>query len=190
MTQMRLRFSASRIRELSQGYVADMRLRDKRLTGKITKIVFPSYKRRGYLTRDEFLTVCAWKTPRTKPLCKSNDARLIQEVSSLARTTSCEQLRIQVWTRLAGVGWPTASVFLHFAFPGRYPILDFRALWSLSTDVPSHYTFDFWHRYSGFCRDLASQSGVSLRVLDQARWKYSEMHQPPRRKRHADRHPR
>jgi hypothetical protein len=175
---MQLRFPASGIQELSDRYVAELRPRDGRLTDEITRTVFPSYERRGYLTKDEFLTVCEWKTPRSKSRCASNDPSLIQEVSRLVRTTSSEQLRIQVWTLLAGVKWPTASVFLHFAFPGKYPILDFRALWSLSTDVPSQYTFGFWQSYAKCCCDLSSQFGVSLRVLDQALWKYSELHQP------------
>jgi len=178
MTDMQLRFPPSRIQELSERYIAELRERDRRLTDEITVTVFPSYERRGYLTKDEFLTVCEWKTPRSKRHCASNDASLIQEVSNLVRRTSSEELRIRAWTLLAGVKWPTASVFLHFAFPGRYPILDYRVLWSLCTDVPSKYTFAFWQSYAEFCRALASQTGVSLRMLDQALWKYSELHQP------------
>jgi hypothetical protein len=78
---------------------------------------------------------------------------------------------------LTGVKWPTASVFLHFALPDCYPILDFRALWSLKTEVPAQYSFRFWSSYADFCRKLLAQAGVSMRVLDQALWKYSEIHQ-------------
>jgi hypothetical protein len=180
MDLMRLRFPGSRIREFSDRYIEGLRPRDLRLTNEITNTVFPNYERRGYLTKGEFLTVCEWKTPRSKPHCASNDASIIQEISSLVRTTSSEQLRIQAWTLLAGVKWPTASVFLHFAFPRQYPILDYRALWSLRTDAPKQYSFGFWQRYSLSCRALATQFRVSLRVLDQALWKYSESHQPKR----------
>ena len=48
---------------------AELRQRDRDLTDKITQIVFPSYEGRGYLTKDEFLTVCEWKTPRSRPRC-------------------------------------------------------------------------------------------------------------------------
>jgi len=78
-----------------------------------------------------------FKTPRSKPPCESNEADIIADASALALTTKSERLKLQVWTLLAGVKWPTASVFLHFAFPQSYPILDFRALWSLETDVPN-----------------------------------------------------
>jgi hypothetical protein len=180
VSQVQLRFPTSSFQELSDRYVADLRPRDRRLTDAITQQVFPSYGQKGYLTKDEFLTVCEWKTPRSKSRCDANDASLIREISSLVRTTKSERLRIQIWTLLAGVKWPTASVFLHFAFADRYPILDFRALWSLSVEVPSQYTFPFWWRYTEFCRELASQTGVTLRVLDQALWQYSKLHQPKR----------
>jgi len=177
---MILQFPIAKIPELSEQYVRELPPRDRRLTTEITEKVFPSYADRGYLTREEFLTVCEWKTPRSKSRCASNDAVMIREVSSLARTTTSEQLRIQIWTLLAGVKWPTASVFLHFAFPQRYPILDFRALWSLGTDVPPQYTFPFWNQYAGVCRQLSESNKVSMRTLDQALWKYSELNQPRR----------
>jgi len=55
--------------------------------------------------------------------------------------------------------------------------LDFRALWSLTVDVPTSYTYDFWARYSEFARQLAHRAGVDMRTLDRALWKYSEMRQ-------------
>lgn len=174
---MKLRFSPAKIVALSKGYEAGQRPRDKRLTVEITQSVFPAYADRGFLTKQEFLTVCAWKTPRSQSRCASNDEELIREVSALVRTVDSEQLRIEIWTLLSGVKWPTASVFLHFAFPDRFPILDFRALWSLREDVPKQYDFPFWWQYTLHCRELARTHGVSMRMLDQALWQYSKLHQ-------------
>jgi len=177
---MELRFPQTEIRNLATRYDNEMLERDRRLTEEITRDVFPSYARNGFLTKEEFLTVCEWKTPRTKPRCKSNEADLIREVSTLAKSTESECLRIHVWTLCAGVKWPTASVFLHFAFPNKYPILDFRALWSLKMDVPPKYTFAFWSDYTNFCRELARRSNVTMRILDKALWKYSQLNQKRR----------
>ena len=174
---MKLRFNPSRLSTLSEGYESGLRPRDRQLTESITRSVFPAYADRGSLTKQEFLTVCAWKTPRSRPRCESNDDELIREISTLARTVESEQLRIEMWTLLSGVKWPTASVFLHFAFPDRFPILDFRALWSLREDVPKQYDFPFWWRYTLYCRELSHAHGVSMRVLDQALWQYSKLHQ-------------
>ena len=175
---MKLRFPIEQISKLAGRYEDLAGERDRALVEQITKEVFPAYRRNGYLTKRGFLTVCAWKTPRSKPHCESNDSDLIKEVSAIALTTKSERLKIQAWTLLAGVKWPTASVFLHFAFPQSYPILDFRALWSLKTDVPAQYSFPFWLEYAEFCRSLAKTAGVDMRVLDKALWTYSRLHQP------------
>lgn len=175
---MEPRFNLELIGDLAEQHDAELGTRDEDLTAAITEQVFPSYQRKGYLTKREFLTVCEWKTPRPRRWCESNDADLIKDVSALAWVTESERLRIQAWTLLAGVKWPTASVFLHFAFPDRYPIMDYRALWSLRTDVPNQYTFPLWWDYTRCCRALARKAGVTLRVLDKALWKYSQLHQP------------
>lgn len=173
---MELRFKTSMIRKLADRYDIQNE-KEILLTEEITKDVFPAYERNGFLTKKQFLTVCAWKTPRTKPRCASNDEGLIREVSEIAKKTRSEQLRIQIWTLLAGVSWPTASVFLHFAYPDQYPILDFRALESLKTKVPAQYTFPFWKEYADFCRNLSRKADVDMRILDKALWMYSFLHQ-------------
>lgn len=174
---MELRFDKSEIPELAAKY-DEITEKERPLTDKIEKDVFRAYKRKGYLTKEQFLIVCAWKTPRTKKHCRSNDATLIRQVSAIAKKTRSEQLRIQVWTLLAGVSWPTASVFLHFAFPEKYPILDVRALWSLKIDPPpKQYTFPFWKEYADFCRNLSLETVRDMRTLDKALWMYSKRHQ-------------
>jgi hypothetical protein len=175
---MKLRFPIEQLSSLADQYGDIAGERDRRLGEQVTNEVFPAYLRDGHLTKEGFLIVCAWKTPRCKPHCESNDAAMIKEVSALALTTQSERLKIQVWTLLAGVKWPTASVFLHFAFPHRYPILDFRALWSLETKVPAQYNFRFWLEYARFCRSLSIETGFNMRVVDKALWTYSKLHQP------------
>ena len=88
-----------------------------------------------------------------------------------------ERLRIEVLTLLKGVSWPMASVILHWCHTDRYPLIDFRALWSLGIDTPPRYTFDFWWAYVETCRSLADESQVSMRELDRALWAYSKFNQ-------------
>lgn len=134
---------------------------------------------RGYLTRDEFLTLCRWKTPRSASRCLKNSEILIREATRFALSTPEEELRIGTLTLLQGVGWPTASVILHLCHRDRYPILDVRALDSLSCRVPAVYDFDFWWAYTFFCRQLAQRWRLGMRELDRALWQYSKDH--PRR---------
>jgi hypothetical protein len=141
--------------------------------------VAPAARKRGYLTRDEFLLLCRWKTPRTQSRCASNDADFVREVTRVALATAHEQLKISVLLLLKGVSWPTASVILHFCDRGEYPILDYRALWSVHVSPPSPYTFPFWWAYTDFMRRLRESTGLSMRSLDRALWQYSKERQPP-----------
>ncbi|MGB7547303.1 MAG: hypothetical protein WBM14_06115 [Terracidiphilus sp.] len=174
---MKLRFPLSDVTRYAREYEAGPGQRERELTEKVTREVMPAYRARGFLTRDEFLTVCKWKTPRTEPRCRTNHKDTIKDISQLVLSTQSEALRIQAWTLLIGVKWPTASVFLHFTFEDRYPILDFRALWSLGIENPEPYTLQRWETYVRTCRMLAADAGVSMRVLDQSLWMFSKLHQ-------------
>jgi hypothetical protein len=92
---------------------------------------------RGWYRLREFLAVCRWKSPRGVPYAKRNKATAVQAATraALAEATS-ERARIKALRSLHGVEWPTASVLLHFATPGRYPILDWRALQALGHGRP------------------------------------------------------
>ena len=146
---------------------------EDRIVGRVA----PAAHARGYLRRSEFLELCKWKTPRSQPRCATNTAHMIREATTLALSTTDEQAKIGILRLLAGVEWPTASVILHFCDQRPYPILDFRALWSLGYPKPPRYTFDFWWPYTLFTRQLAEASGHSMRDLDRALWQYSKEHQ-------------
>lgn len=135
-------------------------------------------KKRRYLTFEEFIAIAEWKSPRPRKHYLTNQPSFVEEVTrvALAATTS-PRLAIESLTILEGVSWPTASVFLHFCHSEPYPIMDFRALWSLSTEVPAKYSFAFWDEYADYTRAIASEWRVDMRSLDRALWKYSELHQ-------------
>jgi hypothetical protein len=116
--------------------------------------VAPRVRSQGYFTLDDFLALCRWKSTRPEQHYVENKETDVRAVTTLALATEDERLRIRVLTALQGVNWPMASVMLHFAGRDRYPILDFRALWSLGVDVPKAYGFKFWWEYTVFCRHL------------------------------------
>lgn len=144
----------------------------------VEDVIAPQVRACSFYTKPEFLELCRWKTPRSKPRVESNPEGFIQEVTRTALSTPDERLRIEVLTLLVGVGWPTASVLLHFGHSEFYPILDYRALWSLGIkNPPAFYKFDFWWEYTQFCRQLAAKAGCSMRGLDRALWQYSKENQ-------------
>jgi hypothetical protein len=129
---------------------------------------------RGHYTREEFIEVCAWKTVRSRPKVALNAESAVAEATGRALAVVDETARMSALLELVGVGVPTASTLLYFAFPDRYPILDVRALESLGVTPRSQYPLSFWLGYLDACRELAARCGVSLRTLDKALWQHSK----------------
>lgn len=133
------------------------------------------------LAKSVLIEVARWKSPRSVHHVKTNDEEYVREVSAVALSTPCERLRIESLTLLDGVSWPTASVILHFFHDDQYPILDFRALWSVQEPVPNEYDFDLWWKYVVYCRELADRANVDMRTLDRALWQFSKETQSERK---------
>ena len=118
--------------------------------------------------------MCAWKTVRSRPKVAANPEAAVVDATGRALAAGDEATRIAALLELEGVGVPTASALLYFAFPEDYPILDVRALESLGVKPRSTYPVSFWLEYLAACRELARSAGVSLRTLDKALWQYSK----------------
>jgi hypothetical protein len=131
-------------------------------------------RERGYYTRGDARIVYRWKARRSEGRFAVVDGRTVRETTRRAFAVSDETERIELLTRLPGVGVPVASALLHFAFPDVYPILDVRALESLGVKGRSVYPPSFWVEYVSFYRGLAAELGVSLRTLDAALWQHSK----------------
>jgi hypothetical protein len=134
-----------------------------------------SARRRGFYTREEFLTVCEWKTKRSRPKVAVNSEEAVQRATTVSLDRAGdEKQRMEALTSLAGVGVPTGSALLHFADPGKYPILDVRAMSSLGCRPRTTYPVEFWLDYLDVCRTLAREHGVAIRTLDKALWQRSK----------------
>lgn len=176
-------FSLSKIPEWAAKY--DERTKSTR-DGKdwkreeeIIKTIVPRVKVSHYVQPEDFIKVCTWKSQRPTPHYLENSPKMIEHTTRIALSSRTpDELKIRVMTCLSGVSWPVASVFLHFFDEQRFPILDFRALWSLETSQPTSYDYHFWRQYTECCRDLASKADASMRTLDKALWQYSYEKQP------------
>ncbi len=166
MPSFELQFPASEIEPLASRFpdVDDTRPRAEGAAARA----------RGYYRRAEFLDVCRWKTARSASKVAANTPRSIRRATGTALGTEDEAARMESLLALEGVGVPTASTLLYFAFPDDYPILDIRALESLGVKSRSVYPVSFWLAYVAACRDLADRHGVDIRTLDQALWQHSK----------------
>ena len=166
-----LRFAESRLKHWSQRYDIES---DK----EVENGVAPCVQKVRYYTKEQLRTVCKWKSPRSIRHCERNSEQYVETITALALSTCCDRLRIEVLALLDGVGWPTASVLLHFGYGHQYPILDVRALWSLSVDpLPRQYDYDFWQQYTQYCQQTAKRYDLTMRELDRALWQYSKERQ-------------
>lgn len=166
------RFPLADVRTWSERYA--YKVNDDHIIDAIASAV----RERGHFRRDEFLTTYSWKTHRTLRHAEKYSEAEIADVTGLAFRQTEEKLRISLLRALDGVDWPVASTLLHVGLGPEYPIIDFRALWSLNSAMPAYVNFEFWWAYVECCRGLADDAGVAVRELDQALWAYSKANQP------------
>lgn len=136
-----------------------------------------SAQHRGFLSKEELKQIAKWKSRRSARHIDKNSHGYVETITGWSLSADEERSKIEVLTLLDGVGWPTASAILHFCHVDGYPILDFRALWSLKTEEPKSYKYLFWYNYVKFCRKLAEENDVSMRDLDRALWQHSKENQ-------------
>lgn len=132
----------------------------------------------GFLTKEQLLTLGRWKSNRITHHLVKNREELVQETTALALATKSERLAPQILMALDGVGLPMASAILHWCHKDPFPILDFRALWSLGIEMPGSYSLAFWESYVTQWREVQTEWGCDKRELDRALWQYSKEHQP------------
>ncbi len=137
MKKFSIRFNPAEIKTISERYEYES-------DDQIIKTIMPRVTKNRFFNKSDFLFLCAWKTPRSKPLCESNSNELIKEITSVSLNTKNEKLKVEILLILTGVSWPTASVLLHFGTNYFYPILDYRAIWSLGIGTVPKYDFNFW----------------------------------------------
>ena len=135
------------------------------------------FKNNRYLDRKRFIKVGLWKSKRPRKRYKNNNDSLVKEITRFSLKTKNEEAKIKSLLIFDGVSYPLASVILHFAYPNKYPILDFRVIWSLGWKQPKCYTFDFWNKYCKIIKNISKKTGENLRTIDKAFWKYSKQNQ-------------
>lgn len=168
-----LQFNPNQISALANRYVERLKSLPKADSDDVATAAAAQGQRDGYLTKESFLDLCRWKSPRLLGHAKSNSASFIKEATTVAFATEHEELKMGALTALAGVGYPMASAILHLVHIDNYPLLDFRALWSLGIAKPPQYNFRFWWSYVEACRKIAKESKLDMRTIDRALWQYS-----------------
>jgi hypothetical protein len=169
LTSLRPRLPADRVADFASRFDAS--------GDSAVESLVPAIRRRGYLTRRDLIAICRWKSPRAIRRVESNSPARIRRTTASALAARDEAERIAPLLELAGVGYPTASVILHFCHRDAAPILDVRALWALGLRGKPRFSPDLWLASCRAARALAHEAGCSMRTLDRALWQYSKERQ-------------
>ena len=89
------------------------------------------------LKKEEFISICKWKTPRPEKKYEANSEELIREITQevINLTNKKEQMHILIngikvnkkKKKLKGVGVAVASAILTIIFPEKFCVIDYRA---------------------------------------------------------------
>lgn len=130
-------------------------------------------QKRGYLTKDEFMKIGMWKSPRPKNWYLSNSAKTIRDITTKVFETDYEKRRIQLLTKLVGVRIPTASAILMLTNPMEYGVIDIR-VWEVLyqygavkvNPTGTNFSFENWYNYLMKLRYFAGKHGVTARDVE------------------------
>lgn len=153
-------------------------------------------RRRGFVSRGEFLAMCRWKSPRALHHYRRNGAARIREASRRALRARSERRRMEHLLTLDGVSVPVASAILTLLDPRRYGVLDIRT-WQMlyamrgadANPAGRGFTVAQWLHYLGALREHARRLGASARAVEftlflcHRKRQRGRLYDPPRRRR-------
>ncbi len=131
-------------------------------------------KKRGYMTRGDFLKVTRWKSPRPKKWYEANSNGKIKSATRTAFASTDARVKIERLIKLSGVNYPVASAILHLVCED-VPIVDVNALAAFGLERRTNYNFQFWNAYCDAVRAIVKKSGLSYRIVDRALWSYGKV---------------
>ena len=140
----------------------------------------------NFVNRSILYKILDWKAPRVKNKL-DKDERFIREITTISFSTNNEKLQVKALVLMDGVGFRVATTILHFRFPAKYPIMDYRAWETLQKhkEIPKEYNikddFTHWERYFKQCRQIVCRENIqsngkktALKRLDEALWQFSK----------------
>ena len=148
-------------------------------------------RKRGFLFKEEFISICEWKSLRPRPRYTSNSEEEVKERTKIAIASypNIEE-QIQELTLLKGVGIPMASAILTVIFPEDYCVVDYHACKALAwlaakydiEDYPTisnilenlrnNFVLDTYTDYLRLIRKVAKEYNLSARKVEMALWAF------------------
>lgn len=99
--------------------------RDQASYGELVLKVRSDIEKHGCITKQTLIRLINWKSPRIRPIFEKRgykEYRLIIKKCLAAE----DRDKMAILDDAYGIGAPVASTILHFTYPDRFPIIDFR----------------------------------------------------------------
>jgi len=136
-------------------------------------------EQRGYLTKNEFMKIGMWKSPRPKKRYLANSENAIVQISKKVFSTKFEKRRMDLLTRLNGVRIPAASAILTLTNPKDYGVIDIR-VWDVLyrygsvavNPTGTNFSFKNWYNYLMKIRYFAKLFEVKTKDIERAIFYY------------------
>lgn len=153
-----------------------------------------SVQTRGFLLKEEFVSICEWKTVRARSHYQKNDEEIVQETTmQIIREHPNTIRQLNELVELKGVGVPVASAILTVIYPTIYCIVDFRVwnslLWleykksSFDSYSSSREFIDSFRKYDDInsyikyldkIRNLSNDNNMAPRDIEMALWQFDK----------------
>jgi thermostable 8-oxoguanine DNA glycosylase len=124
----------------------------------------------GTLSQETFTQVMDWKASRAKGKVNWDDFASYQRIIKYA-TEAHDEIKLAILCSLDGVGVPVASTILHFIYPNRFSIVDYRVTEVLydAGKLTSHsITQSSYKVYMRLIMDICDEIACDIRNLDRA----------------------
>lgn len=148
-------------------------------------------RRRGYLLKDEFKSICLWKTTRQKKAYEEDSEEEIKTYTQKAINASTDKDKVESLINLNGVGIPVASAILTVIDPAKYCVIDFRAWRALKwlqginfssyenyskflDDYRNYGTLRIYRSFIEEIRGIAKKNNQTPRQVEMALWKFDK----------------
>ena len=130
-------------------------------------------RKRGWLTKEELIEICYWKSPRAIWHIKSNTSPKIKSVTERAFKSRSEQIKMETLISLKGVSIPMASSILTLLHPKKYGVIDIR-VWELLYQMDimdtnkkgAGFSFNEWNSFLNILRQYAKHFNVTARDIE------------------------
>lgn len=126
------------------------------------------------LSMDTFTAIIIWKSQRAKGKVDWDDFQLYQ--SAIKHVLDIpDELKLGLLAWLDGIDIPVGSTILHFMYPKRFPIVDFRVTEVLNdAGFLNSYTISkkTYRKYKSVIEDIMKDTGCNIRMIDRALFAY------------------